>query len=74
MSSFASLDADDIGQICQLGLGKNLGLLKHDFNHNSKVEGEMLLFLRGFSSLLSSDGDPWDHGCCFSSLDVIEIE
>ena len=65
MCSLAALDVDDIGQICQLGLGKNLGLLRHDFNHISKVEGEMLLFLRGFSLLLSSDGDPWDHGCVF---------
>ena len=67
MCSLASLDVDDIGQICLLGLGKNLGLLQHDFNHISKVEGDMLLFLRDFSSLLSSDGDPWDHGCVFFS-------
>ena len=59
----ASLDLDDIGQICQLGLGKNLGLLQHDFNHILMVKGEMLPFLRCFSSLLSSDGDPWDDGC-----------
>ena len=59
----ASLNVDDIGQICQLGLYKNLGLLQHDFNHILRVKGEMLPFLRCFPSLLSSDGDPWDNGC-----------
>ena len=55
----ASLNMDNIGQICRLGLGKNVGLLHHD----SKVRREMLPFFRCFSSFLSSDGDPWDHRC-----------
>ena len=44
-----------------MGLGKNLGLLQHDFNHFSKVVMEMCLFWGCFESVLGSDGGPLSY-------------
>ena len=44
MCSKASLDVDETRLCCKLGFGKNLKLLQYDFNHISKMPGDMLRF------------------------------
>ena len=48
---------------CLSGVDKNLGLPQHDFNHFSKVQGEMHQRWGCFWSFLGSDGGPWGQGC-----------
>ena len=57
MWSLASLDVDDIKQICQLGLGKNLRL-QHDFNHISRVLRGNVKIFRCFWSYWGFDSGP----------------
>ena len=43
MRGVASLDVHEMGWSGKLGVGKNLGLLQHHFNHFLKVFGKTLL-------------------------------
>ena len=65
MCGVASLDVDDIGSE-KLGLGTNIRPLQHDFNHFSRVLGEMYPFLGIFGHYGALMG-PLGHG--YASLE-----
>ena len=57
MCGVLSLDMDEIGWCCKLGLGKIVGLPQHNLFHFVKVLGGMGLFwFVFFWSLWGSDG------------------